>query len=233
MITIPINKILFLDVETVGIEPNWESLKENRQELAYMFEKYLSWFEKRFPEDSGKDISEIYVNRAALVPEFSKIVCASFAFLTEEGEIKMTSYYDLDEKKLLEDIQKLLYRVNELGFFLCGHNVKNFDIPVMAKRMIINGLMPPKLLPGHEVKPWEVKAIDTKDIWQYGSYGSIASLELMCASMGVESSKTMEVVGNKVHDSFWLEQKYEEIKDYCEKDVEVLIKVVKKLVELK
>jgi predicted PolB exonuclease-like 3'-5' exonuclease len=232
MINIPIEKLLFLDIETAGIQHTWQDLKTNKPELAFMFEHYYDWFQKRFPEDGAKDISEMFYNRSALIPEFSRIVCVSFAFVTEAG-IKMQSFNDVDEKVLLENVQKILRRVGELGFFLCGHNVKGFDIPVLAKRMIINGLLPPKILPGHDVKPWEVKALDTKDLWQYGSYGTIASLELMCAAMGVESSKTMDIVGSKVHEFFWGNKDYEGIKKYCEKDVEVLIKVIQKLTELK
>ena len=98
--------------------------------------------------------------------------------------------------------------------------------------MMINGIMPSSILPTYDTKPWEIKAIDTKEIWQYGQFGAISSLELMCISLGIESSKNMEVTGNKVHDSFWFENKYDEIQEYCEKDVEVLIKVVKKIMSL-
>lgn len=233
MINIPISKILFIDVETVGIEPDWESLVKNRKELSFQFENYFDWFQKRFPEDADKPVGQMFVNRAALVPEFNKVACVSVAFVMENGETKITSYSDTDEKKLLTEVQKLLYRVGELGFWLCGHNVKGFDIPVLAKRMIMNGLMPPKILPGHDTKPWEIKALDTKELWQYGGYGSIASLELMCVCLGVESSKTMEVTGNKVHEAYWIKKDYEGIVKYCEKDVLVLIDVIKKLINLK
>ena len=53
MINIPLEKLLFIDIETVGIESNWETLKTNRPELSSMFASYLDWFHKRFPEDSG------------------------------------------------------------------------------------------------------------------------------------------------------------------------------------
>jgi hypothetical protein len=145
----------------------------------------------------------------------------------------MQSFSDVDEKKLLIEVQKLLKKIGELGFFLCGHNVKGFDIPMLAKRMIMNGILPPKILPGHDTKPWEVRALDTKEFWQYGGYGSIASLELMCVCLGVESSKTMEVTGNKVHDAFWVKKDIEGIVKYCEKDVSVLIDVIEKLLTLK
>lgn len=233
MINIPLSKLLFIDIETVGVQPDWDSLVKESPALSFQFENYFDWFQKRFPEDADKPVGQMFVNRAALVPEFNKIACVSVAFVMENGETKITSYSDTDEKKLLTEVQKLLYRVGELGFWLCGHNVKGFDIPVLAKRMIMNGLMPPKILPGHDTKPWEVKALDTKEIWQYGGYGSIASLELMCVCLGVESSKNMEVTGNKVHDAYWVKKDYDGIVKYCEKDVLVLIDVIKKLINLK
>lgn len=233
MINIPFNKLLFLDIETVGIEPNLAELEKNRPALAFQYKNYFNWFQKRFTEDADKSIEEMFINRSALVAEFNKIVCVSVAFVTDNGVTKMQSFNDLDEKKILFDTQKLLQKVGELGFFLCGHNVKGFDIPVLAKRMAINGLLPPKLLPGHDTKPWEIKALDTKELWQFGGFGSIASLELMCVSLGVPSPKTMEVTGNKVHEAFWEKKDYEGIKNYCEADVRCLIDVVKKLTNLK
>jgi uncharacterized protein YprB with RNaseH-like and TPR domain len=233
MINIPLTKILFLDIETVGVHPDWETLVKENEPLSFQFENYFDWFQKRFPEDADKPVGQMFVNRAALVPEFARIACVSVAFVTEKGETKMQSFSDTNEKKMLLEVQKLLYRVGELGFFLCGHNVKGFDIPMLAKRMIMNGILPPKILPGHDTKPWEVKALDTKELWQYGGYGSIASLELMCVCLGVESSKTMEVTGNKVHEAFWIKKDIEGIIKYCEKDVSVLIDVIKKITTLK
>lgn len=232
MIKHPLHKILFLDIETVGVSSNFDNLKKDYPELSYQFENYLDWFQKRFPEDTGKSIEDIFVNRAALVPEFSKIVCVSVGFVDPKGEVKKQTFFNSNETQLLTDVNTLLNRVDKLGFILCGHNLKNFDIPVLAKRMIINGVLPSSILPSYDTKPWEIKAIDTKEIWQYGQFGAISSLELMCISLGIESSKNMEVTGNKVHNSFWFENKYQEIQDYCEKDVEVLINVVTKLSKL-
>jgi uncharacterized protein YprB with RNaseH-like and TPR domain len=207
-------------------------LAKSNLELSFVFENYIDWFQKRFPEDADKPVGQMFVNRAALVPEFARIACVSVAFVTDKGETKMQSFSNENEKDLLQDVQKLLRRVGELGFFLCGHNVKGFDIPMLAKRMIINGLLPPKILPGHDTKPWEIKALDTKELWQYGGYGTIASLELMCVSMGVESSKNMEVTGNKVHEAYWTNKDIKGIVEYCEKDVLVLIDVIKKITTL-
>ena len=233
MINVPFSKLLFIDIETVGIEPTWDELVKNKPALSFQFQHYFNWFQKRFVEDADKPIHEMFVNRAALVSEFNRVVCVSVAFVTDSNITKVQSFNDTDEKKLLFDVQKLLEKVGELGFFLCGHNVKGFDIPVLAKRMIINGLKPPKILPTIDTKPWEIKAFDTKEFWQFHNSSSIASLELMCVCLNVPSPKTMEVVGNKVHDAFWNKKDYNGIKDYCEADVRCLIDVVKKLNNLK
>ena len=233
MINIPITKILFLDIETVGGCPDLESCERFSPEIAEQFEKYFDWFQKRFPEDINLTKDEVFKKRSALVPEFAKIVCVSMAFVMENGEVKKQTFSGDDEKVLLTQVRSLLDRCHKLDFYLCGHNLKNFDIPMMAKRMIINGILPSKLLPSYDTKPWEVKAIDTKEIWQYGSYTSIGSLDLVCSTMGIETPKDGEVTGDKVHHAYWVEQKLPQISEYCEKDVDVLIQFIKKLKELK
>jgi hypothetical protein len=239
MINIPITKILFLDIETVGGCPDLESCERFSPEIAEQFHKYFDWFIKRFPEDNtiGKSEielkNEVFKKRAALVPEFAKIVCVSMAFVMDNGEIKKQTFSGDDEKELLIQVRNLLDRCQKLDFYLCGHNLKNFDIPMMAKRMIINGVMPSKLLPSYDTKPWEVRAIDTKEIWQYGAYTAIGSLDLVCSTMGIPTPKDGEVTGDKVHHAYWMEQKLPKISEYCEKDVNVLIEFIKKLKELK
>jgi len=232
MINIPITKILFLDIETVGACPNYESCEKFSPEIADQFTKYLDWFLKRFPEDTGLTKDEIFTKRSALVPEFAKIVCVSVAFVLENGETKKQSFVGDDEKKLLKEVRTLLDRCEKLGFYLCGHNLKNFDIPMLAKRMIINGIRPSKILPSYDTKPWEIKAIDTKEIWQYGSYTSIGSLDLLCSCLNIPTPKDGEITGANVHSAYWEEQKIKEISEYCEKDVDVLVDAIMKLKSL-
>ena len=242
MIKIPISKILFVDVETVGCCPDLPSCQALNPNLANQFINYYDWFLKRFPEDdtavSNKNMEDkkrerIFEKRASLVPEFAKIVCVSVAFVMENGEIKKQTFSGKEEVEVLKGVQKLLERCSKLYFFLCGHNLKNFDIPMLAKRMIINGLMPPSILPSYDTKPWEIKAIDTKEIWQYGSYTSIGSLDLLCSCMDIPSSKIDGMSGDQVHNAYWIDDRLDLITEYCERDVLVLIDIIKKLKELK
>jgi hypothetical protein len=50
--------------------------------------------------------------------------------------------------------------------------------------------------------------------------------------MEVPSPKDGVVTGDKVHDSYWNKNMLKEISEYCERDVQVLIDVIKKLKEL-
>ena len=241
MILTPLNKLLFIDIETVGISSTYEKFKSDYPELHSIFIKNTDWFLKRFPEDGYSELSrekmflkieKLFESRSALIPEFAKIICVSAGVVDKEGELKKMSYFNSDEKVLLEEVNKLLGRVNGTGFSLCGHNVKNFDIPMIAKRMMINGIKPSSILPSYDTKPWEVRAVDTKDFWQYGQFGALSSLELMCVSMGIPTPKSDEISGDKIHHLFWNENKYDLIKEYCEKDVDTVFEVVKKIKNL-
>ena len=232
MIQPQLTKILFFDIETVGITRDFSELEVKYPALTKQFHNYFDWFLKRFPEDQGKTPAEVFVNRAALVPELSKIVCASFAFVGPDNKIHCQTFSGDDEKKLLTDVNALLNKVFKLDFWLCGHNIKMFDLPVLNKRMVINGIKPSPLLPLWDTKPWEIKAIDTMDVWRMGNNFALSSLELMCAAMGVKSPKEGEVTGNRVHEAYYEYNQLDLIVEYCERDVMVLIDVIKKFKEL-
>jgi len=51
--------------------------------------------------------------------------------------------------------------------------------------------------------------------------------------MGIDTPKDGEVTGSNVHNAYWEEQKLQEISEYCEKDVKVLIDFITKLKNLK
>jgi predicted PolB exonuclease-like 3'-5' exonuclease len=241
MINIPLTKILFLDIETVGSCPDYQTCIKTNPRVAEQFDKYFDWFLKRFPEDkewgeertTEEHMDIVFRKRAALVPEFAKIVCVSMAFVLDNGEIKKQTFSGDDEEKLLLEVRNLLNRTHKLDFYLCGHNLKNFDIPMLAKRMIINGLEPSKILPSYDTKPWEVKAIDTKEIWQYGAYSAIGSLDLMCACLYIPTPKDGPINGSMVNEAYWGGGRLQEISEYCDKDVEVLVDAIMKLKSLK
>ena len=107
-----------------------------------------------------------------------------------------------------------------------------FDIPFLGKRYFINDLKPPRLFPTHETKPWDLRVVDTKDVWQFGNNWSLGSLDLMCTVLDIDSPKNGDVKGDNVTTNYW-DGNHEEIKEYCEKDVKSLVDIIKKLNNLK
>ena len=92
MIKTPLTKILFLDIETVGGCKNYETCKKTNPKVAEQYIKYIDWFQKRFPEDSELSLDSIFVKRAALVPEFAKIVCVFQCLLSNLVDWILSAY---------------------------------------------------------------------------------------------------------------------------------------------
>ena len=91
-----------------------------------------------------------------------------------------------DEVKLLSDFASLLARFcTSREHTLCGHNIKEFDIPYICRRMVIHGIALPSVLNISGKKPWEIQFIDTLELWKFGDYKNYTSLKLLTAVFGI------------------------------------------------
>lgn len=232
-----VDKLLFFDIETVS---QYNDLYDLPKRDFEMWMRYYNSFRKRVTEESKitesmseKEIfQEVYRQTAAFFPEFGKVACVSMAFVTKTGEVRYESFYGEDEMEILLNTRKVFDKVASLGFDLCGQSVKMFDIPFLGKRFFINGLKTPKMFPTHETKPWEIRVVDTKEVWQFGNNWSLSSLDLVCSALDIDSPKNGDVKGDSVTTGYW-EGKHEEIKEYCERDVKALVDIINKINDLK
>lgn len=226
-----LKKLLFFDLETVGRKNTFEELEAENPRLAELFKKRCDDY--LIEREGTDDINYLWQNNAGLHPEYGTIVCASFGhFNVDTMEPIITSYYGHDEKDLLTITRKLLIKSNREGYSLCGHYIKGFDIPWLAKRMIINNMLPPLMIQTHNKKPWEITHLDTKEMWGFGSHGqSFSSLDLVTCVLDIESPKD-KMAGNMVHEEYYDNNNLEGIKEYCEKDVLALMRVLQKLSNL-
>ena len=236
MIKEDIHKLLFLDVETVGGYSDLDDLySENKQLHEVWKEVGLPYFQRHYSDHINEYSSyDYYEKYSALLPEFGKIVCISVGFILPNGETKLDSFYG-DEKNILVATSELLNRVDKLGFTICGHNVKNFDLPYIGKRMLIHGIPVPTIIPNHNIKPWEARTLDTKEMWNFNSFKGLSSLQLVCACMGIENPKGGVVKGSNMHNFYYNsnnKNSIEQIKNYCEEDVTTTIELVKKVKKL-
>ena len=236
MIKEDIHKLLFLDIETVGGYSDLDDLHSEDKQLYEVWEEVgLPYFQRHYSDQVDEYSSyDYYKKYSALLPEFGKIVCASVGFILPDGNSKVDSFYG-EECNILTELQKLLNRVEKLGFSICGHNVKNFDLPYIGKRMLVNGVTVPTIIPNHNIKPWEAKTLDTKEMWNFNSFKGLSSLQLVCACMGIKNPKGGTVKGSNMHNFYYngnSENSIEQIKNYCEEDVTTTIELVKKVKKL-
>ncbi|WP_297091480.1 3'-5' exonuclease [uncultured Draconibacterium sp.] len=209
-----IEDILFLDIETVPLAPEYTELTEKWQQL---------WERKmQFQIDSGQHAQELY-ERAGIYAEFGKIVCISAGYVVQKmGEpfFRVKSFYDDDEKKLIQNFFNALDGFSRAGKRrLCAHNGQEFDFPYISRRALVNNLNLPKVLDIAGAKPWEVKdvLIDTLQLWKFGDYKHYTSLSLLCELFNIPTPKD-DIDGSQVAKVYWEENDIDRIVKYCEKD---------------
>lgn len=225
-----IKKLLYFDVETAGMYPDLITLHDKDHRLWELWQKREKYYRSAFPDLSDAESEEIYIQKAGLEPEFSRVVCVSFGSFTDEGEMRFASFYGPDEVDILTKSAKVLNNGAVKGWKLCGHNIKGFDVPCLGKRMIYNGIDLPVNIRIWDKKPWEVPYMDTSEIFAFGSWvqQKYLSLDLLACSLGIPSPKGI-MDGSMVHARYWSDVDLETIKEYCELDVKTVMQVMEKM----
>ena len=217
--------ILFLDIETVPAASSYKMLDQSSQVL---WEKKSRQF--RNEVQSAEDVYE----RAGIYAEFGKIICISVGLIKEKEpfSFRLKSFFGDDEKALLSEFSSMLNKFSKnREALLCAHNGKEFDYPYIARRMIINSLIIPDILDNAGRKPWEVKLLDTLDLWKFGDYKSYTSLELLTTTLKIPSPKD-DIDGSMVAGIYHNEHDIRRIAKYCEKDVLAVARVLFRFMNL-
>ena len=207
--------LLFIDIETVSEKATYQNLTENWQEL---------WTEKTqriLPSENT--VAELYEQRAGVMAEFAKVICISIGYFKYEGEVmqlRIKSFYADEEKKVLQDFIATLNQMEIQNNKWCfaGHNIKEFDIPFLCRRLLINGMPIPEYIDFQNMKPWETNSIDTFQYWRFGDYKNYTSLKLLAAALGIASPKD-DIDGSQVGEVYWKENDLQRIVTYCQKDI--------------
>ena len=207
---ISLDKILFLDIETVPMCATYDELPEK---FVPLWDKKAGYL-KREEEDTPSTLFP----RAGIYAEFGKVVCISFGMFND-GNFRIKSFYGDDEKALLTDFANLLEsKFSSKDFLLCAHNGKEFDFPYLSRRMLINSIPLPEILDLAGKKPWEVAHIDTMELWKFGDFKNYTSLEVLSAVFDIPTPKD-DIDGSQVGKVYWEDKDLERIVKYCQKDV--------------
>jgi hypothetical protein len=217
---IPIERILFIDIETVPSAGAWEDLPESERML---------WDKKtRFQRKDEISAQDFYSEKAGIMAEFGKIICITIGMLEKNDTLKIKSFAGHDEKKILQEFGEIFNSQRLRDVILCAHNGKEFDFPWIARRFLINGMMPPVPFQMFGKKPWEIPHIDTMELWKFGDYKSFVSLELLAHLFKVPTPKD-DIDGSMVSSIYYIEKDLQRIVDYCEKDVLTLANIFRRM----
>ena len=217
-----IENLFFIDIETVSGVQHFHLLNDEWKEL---------WTEKIFkslpPDETAEDY---YPKRAAILAEFAKVVCISTGYFKKENnrlQLRIKSFYSENEKEVLDNFVKMLTQLysGNARWIFTGHNIKEFDIPFLSRRMLVNNIALPPCMDFQNMKPWDTPVLDTLHLWRFGDYKHYTSLKLLAATLGVPSPKD-DIDGSKVGEVFWSEKNLQRIAIYCQKDVATVANVL-------
>lgn len=215
-------KFLFLDIETVSGASKFSELPNSLQ--SHWEKKAKRLFLSQTSDNESDTLDKSYEDRAGIYAEFGKIICISVGLLVIDKNaysIRLKSFAGDDERILLEEFIELLSNKfnNPNSTVLCGHNIKEFDIPYICRRMLVHNIEFPNILQLSGKKPWEIKHLsDTMEMWRFGDIKNFTSLDLLAAVLEVPSPKD-DIDGSMVSDVYWKEKNLDRIVVYCEKDV--------------
>ncbi|NNE27292.1 MAG: 3'-5' exonuclease [Saprospiraceae bacterium] len=216
-----LSNILFLDIETVSSQSALSLLDKSYQKHWHNKANYI----RRYQSNASSEDAQLYEEKAAIFAEFGKVICISVGyFKTNNGTIdcfRSRSFVHAQEAPLLQEFAHFL----NLHFghpgkhVLVGHNIREFDVPFICRRMLSNNLVLPRILALANKRPWQIKHIvDTMDLWRFGDYKHYVSLDLLAHIMAIPSPKE-DLAGDQVGEVYWKENDIERISKYCEKDV--------------
>lgn len=223
---INIYNLLYIDIETVPAYAHFDELNKNMQLLWATKHEQLR-HENETPNDG-------YINRAGIYSEFGKIICVSMGMFykvreTGERKFRVKTFAADDECTLLQDLSALLIdKFSDERFHFCGHNIREFDLPFICRRLLINGLTIPPILNIQGKRPWEVNDVDTLQLWKFGDYKHYTSLKLLAEVLGLPTPKD-DIDGKDVCRVYWQEHNLNRIATYCQKDVITVARLLLKL----
>ncbi|MCL1868405.1 MAG: 3'-5' exonuclease [Paludibacter sp.] len=225
-----LKKILFIDIETV---PQAASYADLSDEMQHCWDEKFTQLAFRQPEKyAEKTSAQSFEQNAGIYSEFGRIICISAGFIFENNEktsFRLTSFADKDERTLLINFNSLLQKFCKTpAHTLCGHNIKEFDVPYLCRRMIINKIWLPKILQIAGKKSWELSFLDTLDMWKFGDMKNYTSLKLLTTILDIPTPKD-DIDGSMVANVFYKENDLQRIATYCQKDVVATVQVFLRL----
>lgn len=193
--TLPANESLRLEIETTITPPKNFSSPE----------RINKWIDEEKPQEI-----ESRFRKTSLKAHTGKILC--IGYIKENGAQKTEGVLSGLEAGILKEFWKLSQDVDQF----IGFNVIGFDLKYIWQRSIILNIPPSKVLIGNGTPTHSV--FDVMQEWDMWSGRDYISLDTLSITLGITSPKSGGLNGSLVYDYF-MNERCQEIYDYCLKDV--------------
>lgn len=240
---IPVEKVLFFDIETAPLYRRLEDAPPPLRE--YWIDKYDKLRPSTYQNLSQE---EYFQERSGIHALFSRVVCISMGFFVRQnGQLlwRQVTCADLDERQILTEFSSKWNRVGELmreynsngeriSYIVCGHNVLQFDIPFLGRRFILSRVeMPTFWRQAQRLPLWQLTdpaVMDTMQLWNFTGWDkSFISLEMLAYSVGLDFQKSLSHTEVRTYFWKWEDTKeaayFEPVKAYCEEDVRTTARI--------
>ena len=232
--------MLFFNTKAVLIYPTLENLQKENP-ILYDRWKYLSKSKYNLDMDTyhgtaGAMLDETlkyaqisYEEKAIFYPEFSRIIAITYGTVRSENGLPkrfLKKIANEDEFLTIATFMDILYGVSSEAIqstppyfpILCGHNIMNYDIPLLIKRFLVhkerfralrnqnspnelNNLLPLILKKVLSAKPWEGKVVDTVNVWKFNG-SDYTPLMLIAEHLGLKKTVDVESLPD-VNRKYW------------------------------
>ncbi len=224
-----LSNILFLDIECVPQHSSFYDLDDQMQKLWEKKASYMMW-----RAEEWTTVADLYDNRSGIYAEFGKIIVISVWAIIQNEEwnrvFSVRSFSGDDEAAIISWLFEYLNgHFNKTYHRLWGHNIKEFDIPYICRRAIVNNIPLANIVDVSWKKPWEVNHLDTLEYWKFGDRKNFTSLDLLCRINGIDTPKD-DISWEQVARVYRDEKDIARIQTYCEKDVVATAKLFLKFV---
>ena len=216
-------ELFHFDIETAGQYKDYDTFLDNDERGARLF---LGKYEKMNWSEKYADVNEAYIENAGIISTYGRIVCISFGYIDNEGNNKISSFYGDDEQDIVNSFNNLLKKIETKSFNLSGFRINHFDIPWVLHKLHKYGIEPANMIYLYDKKPWDLRVVDMSDDWK-SRFAWAFSFDELAYELGISSPKDA-MNGSQVHEYYW-KGRVEDIKTYCEKDVEASIEVSKRI----
>lgn len=225
---------IIIDIETVPEFSSFEECKKQKPALAESFKKRAKWYaDNEYRCDLTDELlNKIYFEKAPLYSEYGKIVVISCGGFKDDEVVTISFSSKDNELEIINNFFGFIYKkiLKTPTTCIIGYNINTFDVPFIIKRAFVNNITNiPPIFRIFDKKPWELSA-KFKDIfllWQMNTRNFV-SLDAVASCLGLETHKNA-MDGSMVGSTYYIEKDLQKIVNYCEMDVKLTGKVMKRL----